>query len=94
MGQLYLGTRSTRQVGAEGTTIGLNSLEQWDLFWVSCAAPKTDARCPVLRSVFCGSVAQSVEHWTFNPLVVGSIPTRPTIPTFRQLNFNEFQRLK
>jgi hypothetical protein len=26
-----------------------------------------------------GSVAQSVEHWTFNPLVVGSIPTRPTI---------------
>ena len=27
-----------------------------------------------------GSVAQSVEHWTFNPLVVGSIPTRPTKP--------------
>ena len=27
---------------------------------------------------FRGSVAQSVEHWTFNPLVVGSIPTRPT----------------
>ena len=28
-----------------------------------------------------GSVAQSVEHWTFNPLVVGSIPTRPTKPS-------------
>jgi hypothetical protein len=25
-----------------------------------------------------GSVAQSVEHWTFNPLVVSSILTRPT----------------
>ena len=24
-----------------------------------------------------GPLAQSVEHWTFNPMVVGSIPTRP-----------------
>ena len=31
-----------------------------------------------LRASKYGSVAQSVEHWTFNPLVVGSIPTRPT----------------
>ena len=27
---------------------------------------------------FCGSLAQSVEHRTFNPLVVRSIRTRPT----------------
>ncbi len=26
-----------------------------------------------------GSVAQLVEHWTFNPLVEGSSPSRPTI---------------
>jgi hypothetical protein len=30
-----------------------------------------------------GSVAQSVEHRTFNPLVEGSIPSRPTISAFR-----------
>ena len=28
----------------------------------------------------CGSVAQLVEQRTFNPLVVGSNPARPTIP--------------
>ena len=27
----------------------------------------------------CGPLAQLVEHWTFNPLVIGSIPIRPTI---------------
>jgi len=27
----------------------------------------------------CGALAQSVEHRTFNPLVVGSIPTRPML---------------
>ena len=30
------------------------------------------------RQSFRGPLAQSVEHRTFNPLVVGSIPTRPT----------------
>ncbi len=28
--------------------------------------------------VYLGSVAQSVEQWPFKPMVVGSIPTRPT----------------
>ena len=30
------------------------------------------------RPSLCGAVAQSVEHRTFNPLVAGSIPARPT----------------
>ncbi len=27
----------------------------------------------------CGPLAQLVEQWTLNPLVIGSIPIRPTI---------------
>ena len=27
-----------------------------------------------------GPLAQLVEHWTFNPLVAGSTPARPTNP--------------
>src|SRR5690606_11348867 len=40
---------------------------------------RTQAPGPKPLALIFGSVAQSVEHWTFNPLVVGSIPTRPTI---------------
>jgi hypothetical protein len=31
-------------------------------------------------SHLCGALAQSVEHRTFNPLVDGSIPSRPNFP--------------
>ena len=33
---------------------------------------------PRPRCALLGSLAQLVEQWTFNPLVVGSSPTRPT----------------
>jgi hypothetical protein len=56
---------------------------------------------PVLASALgqpvCGLVAQSVEHWTFNPLVVGSNPTQPTIDpalTQRWLNVDPEQYRK
>jgi hypothetical protein len=33
----------------------------------------------MIATLFCGPLAQSVEQWTFNPLVEGSNPSRPTI---------------
>ncbi len=33
----------------------------------------------MLKYVSSGPLAQLAEQWTLNPLVVGSIPTRPTI---------------
>ncbi len=33
----------------------------------------------MIASLLNGPLAQLVEQWTFNPLVVGSNPTRPTI---------------
>ncbi len=38
------------------------------------------------RRSFRGPLAQSVEHRTFNPLVVGSIPTRPTNPSVQSVS--------
>jgi hypothetical protein len=38
--------------------------------------------------LFCGSLAQSVEHRTFNPLVVRSIRTRPTTLGIRRRDSN------
>ena len=40
------------------------------------AAP---AGAPGARFTFDGALAQSVEHRTFNPLVDGSIPSRPSL---------------
>jgi hypothetical protein len=47
-------------------------------------------KCRAPRVTNSGPLAQLVEHRTFNPMVVGSNPTRPTIfskiPAFLSLN--------
>jgi 2'-5' RNA ligase len=52
----------------------------------------------IIAPHFSGPLAQLVEQWTFNPLVVGSSPTRPTNSPFAQsldrlLNEPKMQRL-
>jgi hypothetical protein len=54
--------------------------------WVSCGSAFWN------RGFLCGPLAQLVEQLTLNQLVVGSIPTRPTISAINQLKINEIAR--